>query len=168
MENEKSVDYQAVLADLKARRDQLDHAIAVLEAVAGQSGGAGMPISAATAKAQASGAPNGEIAPDAFFGLTVLEAAKKYLGMVKKPKSSVEITNALIQGGYLFSTSKPNDTVLVLMKRSDAKGGEIVRVGQGLFGLGEWYPNRPKRKKTATGGAAEVDDAADEDATSST
>lgn len=158
MDNEKPIDYQVVLADLKARRDQLDHAIAVLEVLS--AGALAAPAaSGAPIKPSSSAAPTSELPRDAFFGMTVLEAAKKYLSMTKRPQSAADITSALQRGGYLFTASKPNETVIALMNRNHAKGGEIARVAKGLYGLTEWYPNRAKRnrkKDEAEGGEEEA------------
>lgn len=166
MENEKivfkPVDYDVVLADLKAQRDRLDQAIAAIEALqgGGRTGVQSKGNGAIPAKPD-------ELRPDEFFGLTVLQAAVKYLGMVKRPTSSIDIAKGLVSGGYLFSTDKPNETVAAILNRNDAKGGEVVRISKGLYGLADWYQNRPKRKKVA-GGAAEVEDVPEGDPTPST
>ena len=144
MDNEKPIDYQVVLADLKSRRDQLDQAILAIEAMQGiRSEGA--PV----AKASSNGGGPAELRRDSFFGMTVLEASKKYLAMVKRPTAGADIAAALKEGGYLFTASKPGDTVTAILNRDDAKNGDVVRIGKAMFGLAEWYPNRPKRKKVS-------------------
>lgn len=137
----QSIDYEAVLADLKARRDQLNSAIAAIELISGSGA-----ISSSVQVPGQSGAA--KIEPDSFFGLTIVDAAKKYLGMMKRPQGTQGITDALKDGGYLFTSEQPVQTVASVLARSDSKGGDIVRVGKGMWGLPEWYPNRPRRKKT--------------------
>jgi len=138
MSTEKVIDYKVVLADLIARRDQLNAAIAAIEAILGVIGPTG---------AQDAQPGMASIRLDEFFGMTVLDATKKYLGMMKDPQSTPDITNALQRGGYLFQTDKPVNTVTSVLIRDDARGGEVVRVGKGKFALAEWYSNRPKPKR---------------------
>jgi hypothetical protein len=142
--------YDVVLADLLAQRERLDAAIAAIQALKGGGGPTGSGGSnAATQTGNGSGST--KIESDSFFGLTILEAAKKYLSMVKRPQKAGAITEALKQGGYTFSTSSPLPVVASLLNRDDAKGGEIVRVSKGMFGLASWYKTRPKRGKSPDG-----------------
>lgn len=151
MNNDHSIDYQAVLADLTSRRDKLNDAIAGIEAMLGTVPSAGGDASHRNDKGPA------EIREDSFFGMTILDAAKKFLGMTKRPQSAAQVTDALKQGGYLFQSGNPVNTVGSVLNRSDAKGGDVIRVGRGSFGLASWYPNRPKRKKS-NGDSPEADE----------
>lgn len=140
MSTEETNAYDIVLADLTARRDQLDAAIAAIQSAKGVASGG------ALSSASSGGTP--QIRSDEFFGMTVLDGAKKYLAMMKRPQGSQTITDALQQGGYLFSAGNPVATVASVLNRDDGKGGDVVRTGKGMFGLAAWYPNRSRRKKT--------------------
>ena len=127
-------DYTAVLADLKARRDRLDAAIRAIEEIVQGSDVAAAPTGG-----------NGEIASDAFCQMTVLDAAKKYLGMAKRPRGSTAIAEALEQGGLTHRSKALASTVYTTLKREDDRGGDVMKVGK-EWGLAEWYPARPGKK----------------------
>ena len=145
------IDYQAVLADLVARRDQLNAAIAAIEQVAGV-GGATNTNKAAE-----------EIRSDTFFGLSVPMATKKYLGMTgRQPKSPQEIVAALDAGGCVNATYSNVYTALKRLRTA----GEVHKLPNGEWGLAEWYPGArvPKRGKSSEEGEElgdEGDEAAD-------
>jgi hypothetical protein len=141
METEqKAADYQAVLTDLEAKRDELDNAITVIKRLMGEPG-----IASTTGhhKQQTSHA----LTPTSFFGMSVGDAAKKYLATVKEPQTAPAIAKALENHG--IKTVSKNFTVTVfsaLERKEDA--GEIVRPKRGLWGLTEWYPGlRPVKKE---------------------
>src|SRR5262245_18228097 len=99
METNTGIDYHAVLADLKAQREKLDAAIAGIETMLGMQASSG----AAQVGASKLAAPT-EIKSDTFFGMSIVNAAEKYLNMVKAPKANPEIAAALEKGG-LHNTS---------------------------------------------------------------
>ena len=127
-------DYTAVLADLKARRDKLDAAIRAIEEIVQGGDVAAAPTGG-----------NGEIASDAFFQMTVLDAAKKSLGMAKRPRGATAIAEALEQGGLTHRSKSLASTVYTTLKREDDRGGDVMKVGK-EWGLAEWYPARPRKK----------------------
>src|SRR3972149_2519357 len=96
------IDYVAVLADLKRRRDELNAAIAAVEPLAGvtiaeaDTNGTGIPKF--KAKKLDADAMVAEIATDAFFGMNISQAAEKYLSIRKKPAKAPDIAAALEQG----------------------------------------------------------------------
>lgn len=136
--------YQMVLDDLMARRAKLDAAISAIQEAMG------MPATAQASNGGSSGTST--VRSDSFFGMTVLEATKKFLAMSKRTKTITEITDALKEGGYTFATGNPLGTVSAVLHRTDAKGGEVIRVSKGVYGLAEWYPGRGKRKSTDKNG----------------
>lgn len=142
------INYQVVLEDLVSRRDQLNNAIAAIEGIVSSGGVTSISLSGGSSLSAT------VIKSDDFFQMTILDATKKYLGIVKRPQTAQEISEALKQGGYLFQTGNPTNTVTSVLSRDTAKGGDIVRTGKSLFGLAEWYPTRPK-KKTKNGDKAE-------------
>lgn len=144
------INYEAVLADLEAKRTALDAAIAALRQVLSLgtdvnfsgTANASRPVDAAT------------IPDDAFFGLSIVEAAKKYLSIVKRKQSVKEIADALDRGGLAHTSSDFVNTVRTMMNRQAVNDPELVRVGPGDWGLSAWYGNRrpkqePKKVKRA-------------------
>jgi hypothetical protein len=137
------VDYEAVIADLDAKRAALDAAIAALRLA--------VSIGAQVTMGTAGAVPAKPIDPasipdDAFFGLSIGEAAKKYLLMVKRKQSVREIADALERGGLPHTSSNFVNTVATMLNRT-AKDQELVRVGRGEWGLAAWYGNRrPKQE----------------------
>ena len=79
-----------------------------------------------------------EIRPDTFFGLSIADAIKKYLGMVRRPQRASEIARAIEQGGLLHSSTNWVNTVQATLSRQK---GVIVKLPNG-WGLAEWYPGR--------------------------
>jgi hypothetical protein len=152
-----NIDYAAVLADLEAKRDKLDAAIAGIRTMLG------MPAGATTGATTGGGGNGGstEIESDTFFSLSIPEAAKKYLGMRKKPATTPEIMEALKRGGQTNAGSEGfSNTLGSIMARVYNNGGGIVRVGRGTWGLAEWYPNKPRKPS----GKNQKNDAEDADA----
>lgn len=135
------IDYNVVLADLKRKRDELNAAIAGIEAMLL---GAGAPIAT---PAGASPTPT-TIGPDTFFGMSIAQAAQKYLNMKKRPQTAPEIAAALIEGGLQNQSGKfPNTVGSVLNRNSEGDAPTFVKVSRGTFALRTWYPNyRPKAK----------------------
>lgn len=129
----ESIDYEQVLTDLKARRAQLDSAISAIEQIMGS-------ITAAVPSLKA---PElSDIAEDAFHGMSIADATKKYLGLVRRKQSTKEIMAALERGGLPRSAY---NTVYAILRRREEQAGDIVKVGSD-WGLAEWYPGRARRQ----------------------
>ena len=152
----QGVDYSAVLADLEARKAQIDSAISVIKALMTT----GLPPAPAVTPAPATAVPpappgNGslpfEIQSDTFFGLSILDASKKFLAMRKRPVSAPEILDALRRGGQLHANNETFlNTLGATLSRSDAKNGPLVRVSRGMWGLRDWYANKSSRASSET------------------
>lgn len=139
--SESTADYSAVLADLRARRDQLIQAIALLESIGATGVGMGSASESATIRA------------DAFFGMSVPQAVKKYLGMTGRvPKSPQDITEALKRGGQEQASY---NNVYTALKRTPG----VIKLPSGEWGLSDWYPNARKRGKGTEDAGEETDDA---------
>lgn len=147
--------YAAVLADMKAKRDQLDQAIKVIEAL--RSGGSA-PAQAAPQEEPAYAAVN---APGAFLGMTIPEAAKKLLAARKKTLTNPEIAKALKEGGLALQSADPVNTVGSVLTRRFNLVGDIVKVARGTWGLLEWYPGRNFKRKNGGKGDANPESFAD-------
>lgn len=154
MNEEHQIDYAAVLADLENDRAELEALIAYIkrkklgpgEATQGASGMGIMDTIRSVTIRPGTGAMR-LIAPDAFFGLGLIDAAKKYLAMVKAPKSAREIAEALVAGGFTTTSKDFSNTVFSVLSREHKQDGVIVKVNTG-FGLPEWYPGLKRGKST--------------------
>lgn len=154
------INYDAVLEDLRAKRDELNTAIAAIERIA--RGGASGPAAngeTASGTPQNSGMEEPAAEPkhvreDSFFGLSATAAARKYLNMVKRPVVTQDLVDALKQGGLLTNAKNFYSNLYTSLKRSE----EFTNLGRGKWGLTEWYPNRPRpAKKLAAKGAVPED-----------
>jgi hypothetical protein len=142
-ENADRDPYEAVLADLRAKRDQIDQTIKLLEAMRGGSvATATMPASSAALAPEERAESAG-----AFLGMTIPDAAKKLLALRKRALSSAEISAAIQAGGLTMNSADPVNTIGSVLTRRFNITGDIVRVSRGMWGLAEWYPNRNFRKK---------------------
>ena len=117
--------YEAVLADLEAKKSQIEQAIAALRAVMSA---AGDSVSVQS---------GGNLAPNAFLGMSIPDAVKKYLGMVKQKKSTQDLMKALEAGGM---PEIAYSSVYAVLRRRQKQFGDIVNM-KGDWGLAEWYPN---------------------------
>lgn len=153
--------YETVLADLRAKRDQITNAITALESLRP---GPGLPSPAPVAPVHNS-APL-MIAPtsDEFVGMTIVDGAKALLARRGKPLGNADIATAFVAGGMNLNSADPTNTVGSVVTRRFNNVGDIVRVGRGLWGLPEWYPGRTFARKPATKGLAAVSAEADTEA----
>jgi hypothetical protein len=138
---ETTVDYSAVLEDLKARRDKLNAAIEAIEQMQGQ------VVLGALASLGTSGGSANQLRSDSFFGMGVGDAAVKYLGLVKAPKKIDQILTALEEGGLTHTSKNFYSTVFTALQRREQSEGDITRVKRGEWGLAAWYPGLRKGKK---------------------
>ena len=163
-----NIDYDAVLADLNQKKIAIDEALRGITALMHlgmlQSNA---PVTVEIDPSQhsavdAESAPmSSDIESDTFFGLSIVEAAKKFLGMGRRPKTTNEIKEALEAGGYTHTSKNFYSTIFsVLNRESNKVGGEIAKVND-KWGLVEWYPGmkskRPKAAKNNTSDSEDVD-----------
>jgi hypothetical protein len=131
-----NVNYNAVLADLEARKAQLDTMITGVKLLLASGGGS------------ANGHVEGVISPEnipthAFLTLSIADATKKFLDMVKSKQSVPQIAQALERGGL---PPAKNNTVYSVLRRRESQFGDIIRVGD-EWALASWYPNNPNLRK---------------------
>ncbi len=133
------IDYEAVLADLRAKREKLDAAITGIETMLGIRGlGAN--------EAQNGNKPATEqLGPGAFLGMTIVDATMKYLRITRQNQKTEDILRALRDGGVALQSSNPINTVGSVLARNAETKGDIVRVERGLWGLGEWHKHLRKK-----------------------
>lgn len=138
--------YDLVIADLEAKRDQLNATIQALMQMRGLG-----DVTAPTLKVGATSKASNEqeISHDTFFQMTIPDAARKYLSIVKRTKTMSEIIEAILRGGLKSSAKDVNNTFRSIISRDDT----FVRVN-GEWGLTEWYPamRRDAKKVKATPG----------------
>jgi hypothetical protein len=132
--------YDAVIADLEARRDQLTSMIETLKQM--KVLGAPLPPTVGAGGVVRSQIDT-DIAHDAFFQMPIPDAVKKYLGMVKQTKPLGVLCDALLAGGLKTAATNFKETVRSIINRN----AEFVNVN-GQWGLAEWYPQMRREKKT--------------------
>jgi hypothetical protein len=134
--------YDLVLSDLYAKRDQINHAIAAIEAMRGQGSGAAGISSASVSGAQRQEPPKGHD----LLGLSIVDAAKKLLAAKRKPLRNPDIATLFKEGGLVLNSREPANTIGSVLTRRFMDVGDVVRVDRGTWGLKEWYPNRSFKK----------------------
>lgn len=153
MNTDGQIDYSAVLQDLENDRTELESLIAYIKRKKlGQNGDSKITPGAGamgTTSSRANLMTGTAIAPDAFFGLNLVEGAQKYLAMVRTPKTAREIADALKDGGYKTTSKAFNNTVFTVLDRVDKNEGAIAKVNK-AFGLAAWYPGLKRTKSTKT------------------
>jgi hypothetical protein len=143
----KSIDYKAVLADLETKRAELDAAIAAVRRILGHTDVPSPVLAFGQAATQVTADVSDTLRDDSFFGLSLIDAAKKYLRIVRRKKPTMEIVQALERGGFTHTSKNFYGTVFTALARESEKtGSEIVKVGK-EWGISEWYPGM--KKKTA-------------------
>jgi hypothetical protein len=134
---------EVALADLKARRAKLDNAIEAIEGLLGRPSTGGGGNTSTPVETPSRGAA---LAEDAFFGMSIQDAARKYLKMVKKPQSAAEIAKALEAGGMTHQSKYLPNTVRTTLIRIANNGGDLVQVKKD-WALAEWYPGLRRGKR---------------------
>jgi hypothetical protein len=140
--------YEAVLADLKAKRAQIDNMISVIEAFRSGQAILGNPVTGALSVAPPDSPSEG---PGAFLGMTIPDAARKLLAIRKQAMRNPDIAEALQAGGLHMNSAEPANTIGSVLTRRFNEVGDIVKVGRGTWGLKEWYPNRSFKKDKPNG-----------------
>jgi hypothetical protein len=148
--------YAAVLADLRAKRAEIDNTIRILEGMAGLNRADGSDT-AQPVSMEGGPAEQGDDEAGAYLGMSITDAAKKLLGKRKRAMANPEIARELMAGGLALTSADPVNTVGSVLTRRFNQVGDVVRVARGTWGLKEWYPNRtfkPAAKASETAQAA--------------
>jgi|HubBroStandDraft_6_1064221.scaffolds.fasta_scaffold107665_2 hypothetical protein len=151
------VDWGAVIAELEAKRDALDKAIASFRLIkaSGVLFGAAEDAMPAMADSVSLGLHGGEVPVGAFLGKSIPEAAKLCLQITKRKLTTREVVDSLLKGGIetTAKTSSFPSIVHSILARSVKTGSGIIKVDRSHWGLAEWYPrglasaNRTNGKK---------------------
>jgi DNA-directed RNA polymerase delta subunit len=128
------IDYVAVRDDLKKRIEQLQAALAGVEGI--------LAATSLTGSQRVSSAQ--DIARDEFLGMTIPDAAKKYLEVIRTPQTIGQIWEGLKQGG--LPHIKYNAVYTAIWRRV-SPDGDFARVDETLWGLAAWYKTIPNVKK---------------------
>lgn len=133
------IDYERVLADLEARRatfnSAVDGAIQSIRTIISLT--AAVPGAAPSAHLSSRDAGS-------YLGLSLIDAAKKYLADVRKPQTNPQIAEGIEKGGFVHSSKNFTNTVGTALWRAEESGDkEIFRSGR-LWYLKEWAPNYRK------------------------
>lgn len=132
------INYEAVIADLEAKKAHIESTIAALRAISGLGNLGSVPPPGGSGGPMGNG---GKIAPDAFLGKSIPDAAKIHLSNVRRKLSTQELMDALEAGG--LPGSKYN-TVYAVLRRRENSVGDIVNI-KGDWALAEWFPNYTKK-----------------------
>ena len=138
---EPPINYAAVLADLEAKRAELDAAIAAIKVILRQTG-----ILAATAPPVPRIASLSQVPPRAFVGLSTSAAVRRLLEMMQRRLTMKEILQGLQAGGL-----KPNKyrNVYAILRSREAYKADVINV-DAKWGLAEWNPEIPPRSYLAS------------------
>ncbi len=144
---DQSLELGAYLAKLEEQRARLDIIIADVRRELGlavENGQVAIPASF-NVLSQAGGREpiqTGRIRPDEFFGMSIPEAVKAYLAIMKQPQGPKAIVDGLTAGGLLTNAKYFYANVTTALKRLRASG-QVMLTPNG-WGLASWYPNRAK------------------------
>jgi hypothetical protein len=144
--------YEAVILDLESKISTLQATVENLRNI--RSIVSQITQSPAAIQGQRTAQGITDFGHDAFFGMTVGDAAKKYLKAVKKTVSVPVLVDALLAGGLKSASTNMRENVRSILGRHP----DFVRIN-GEFGLTEWYPGRkpaPRRKSADREGGEEV------------
>jgi len=141
---EANLDLAAYLAELEA--DVAKKQLIIIEIrqrlgrPAGEAGAASLSLPQLGDGGQ-TGTP-GQIRNTEFFRMSIPEAIKKYLAIMKQPQKPKAIETGLKAGGLLTQATNFQNTLWTAIKRLEGAQA-IVNTPHG-WALSEWYPNRSK------------------------
>jgi hypothetical protein len=121
MISDKGVNYQTVLSDLRFRRDRLNHAIAAIEEIVGET----EPRVNGNAPLQEVSSPSG-----VYATMTIGDAAVHFIKSKGKKQKTGTIVRALQAGGLRSQSKKLYTTIYnTLSARANREGADVVKVG---------------------------------------
>jgi hypothetical protein len=134
--------YDVVIASLEGERQRLTDMIHALRRIRSL----GIPFEATSnflTGQPAAVMPKTPIPHDAFFGMTIPDAARKYLswGGNRQTKSNGDLCDALREGGFQTTAANFGESVRATLSRHP----DFVKI-KGQWGLREWYGDRAARR----------------------
>lgn len=147
----ETIDYSLILADLEHRRDEINQAIATIQALAGIAPTAGNGTGGSALTKPVGTAVSG-LRKHQFFGMKAPEAIKSYMATVKQTRTATQIASDLMEYGFTTASAIPGNTIRTALIRLE-EDGEVVRVKK-EWGLPNWFPGLRKK-----GGGKKPDEA---------
>lgn len=141
--------YEAVIADLVAKRDAINATIASLQALSGSSV-TSMPASAKDRENMSDSTTESLPEEGRFLGMSIVEGTRIILTSKRKKLKTSQIVEYLEAGGMEFSSASVTNTVGSVLRRHMKNSGDIVAPDRGYWGLKEWYPGRSFGRKEPT------------------
>ena len=133
-----TVDFDAVVAALEAKRAQfnaaIDTAISSLKLICNTDPASVSGTVTSSSHTSIKPNPNPVIHSATFHNLSVVDAAIKYLRMCGTQKSFADVFDAITKGGVEAAESSAKS---LLNRRAKLKI-DLVKYGRGMFGLKEW------------------------------
>jgi len=130
-------DILGMITSLEAKRAALDNAIAALRQLAGGE----MVVEGSVPPMGQEGA----MRSDAFHGLSMPEAVKRYLRMTKVPQNAKNIAEVLPRGGFKSKAKNLYPNVYTALLRLQ-EAGEVEKLASGEWGLSDWYRGGTAKK----------------------
>ncbi len=84
---------------------------------------------------------SGTVRGDEFFGMSLPDAIRAYLAIVKKPQTPKQIETAILSGGLITTAKYFYANVFTALKRL-RESEEVIQVPGSGYGLAEWYKGR--------------------------
>ncbi len=137
------IDYDAVLNELYAKRDEIENAINTILFLQG-SGSTAAPSGVANGGARPTRA--GVIPSNAFFSMSLVDAAKKYIELSQAKRTVTQIVQGLEEGGM---PPQKLGTVYAALRRRESTVGDIMKVGE-EWGLKDWFAGISISESTKT------------------
>jgi len=170
---EEPINYERVIADLEARRTAFNAAIdasiqnlrTVLAFGSAPVGGVvltGVQAKGGTGTVTAPIYTGAAPTPDTFFGLSIAEAAIRWLSIVKKQQTTREIVDGLEAANYHHTSQNFINTVNTALYRRERDEADVVKIGRN-WALAEWYPGRRRNRQTLAIPADHNEPMADDD-----
>ena len=135
------IDYSEVLADLRARRNKLDIAIAAIEEIVDSAPKSQsisiLPPRPTTSQTSMIGLAVPAVGP--YSGMTVIGAAIAYLRSEGSPRDTKAIVKGLLSGGFHTNSKSFYRTLYNTLNSNIDK--EITRKRGGAWALKEWGEN---------------------------
>lgn len=144
MEVSSQVDYEAVLADLLAKRSALDAAIEGIRRISGLA--IAEQVSVDSAEPTTGSKKTSTLQSDSFFNMSIGDAVHQYLEGVKRPQTLKAIGEALERGGLVHQSTNFSATIHTALSR---RTKDFIKPKRGQWGLRKWYSGKKQGAESA-------------------
>jgi hypothetical protein len=142
----ETMNYEAMLAFFEAKRAAAEKVIAGIKELRGLEKG-DVPANVLSSETVVE---SGFIPKGAFLGLTIGDAAKKFLAIKHEAQTTAQICEGLKQGGFHSTAENFLATAYSALAREEHSSGDVIKVKRGLWALKEWHPGL-RRVRAANG-----------------